>query len=453
MLGSLAVDTVYPAAGLFRLGDSVVQGNESILRRLSKGKSFFEGWGRFLRAGSRPEGLCVGPNWGHGKSDSDIMYLCGGDLGVYVLPPGHQPPDDATLVYTPQQCAPAYTRLHVLQKDKLLRAILKGRRFFKDGLSVSSPEVQQCVFIEGGRLWLHSQHTLEVIQISPIEGISGPAGQADGGFTEYVYSLVCSGSHPAMVSYKERPRKNWPSSALLDTLMEQPMLLVMVGPKDAQDSYLMFRISWSALEILLISSLPPWLKQGYVCFKYTFKSVLKSLRHKDSAREGRSQVGSYNLKTVFLRYLEEHPPQQEGSPIQLMLDLCQDLQHYLLMGYLPHYFMPECDLLRLVGKEEREYALQAVDQVIAHPLKTIIRSPSEPQAIYGDHSPDDLIHRFNDVSSLPSSPARREGLQRLLRCLDAHREGIYLEQLERDGGRVSGRPGLVSLADYLQWEV
>ena len=423
--------------------------NEEELRRLREGWVFRRGRGGGLGAGSRPEGLCVDKHWGHGEADMDVMSLYGRDLGVYVVPPGQQPPEDATLVYTPHQCPAAYTRLQVLHKDRLLRAIIVGSN--RSDLSLSAPGVQQCVVSEGGRLWLHSRHTLELMQPSHTKAISGPAGQSASGLYEYVSSLVCSGPHPAMASYKERTRKHWPSPALLDALMQQPMILVMVGPKDAQDSYLMFRVSWSALELILISSLGLWLEQGYVCFKYTVKSVLRALRPKDSAREGRSQVGSYHLKTVFLRHLEEHPPQQEGSPFQLMLDLCQDLQHYLLMGCLPHYFLPGCDLLRTVGEEEKQYALQAVGQVIANPIVAILNSPSEPGDIYGPHhSPDDLIRCFREVSSLPSCPKRRERLRRLLRHLDDHREGLHREQLERDEGWVSGRPGLVRLADYLQ---
>ena len=53
----------------------------------------------------------------------DLMDLCGGALGVFVLPPGQQPLEDSTLVYTLQQCPTAYTHLQVLDKDRLLRTI------------------------------------------------------------------------------------------------------------------------------------------------------------------------------------------------------------------------------------------------------------------------------------------------------------------------------------------
>ena len=422
------------------------------LDELREGKSFCELNSEDIMAGSRAEGLVVDEDWGHGDADKDYMLLCGGDLGVYVLPPGQQPPEGATLLYTPQQCPQAYCRLQVLHRERLLRAIAERSR--KDDLSASAPELQQCVFREGCQLWLHSRHTLEVMQYSEIEAISGPAGQFDDGLIETVISLVCSGPHPAMASFMERNRKNWPCTAVLDALIKQPMLLVMVGPKEAEDSYLMFRISWSTLEIILVSSLDLWVKQGYVCFKYTVKSVLKSLRSKDATGDGRSHIGSYHLKTVFFRHLEEHPPQQEGSSFQLMLDLCRDLQCHLLIGCLPHYFLQECDLLRTVGDGERQCALQAVGKVIADPLMAILLSPSEPKAIYGLHSPYDLIRCFRDVSSLPSCPDRRQCLWCLLHRLDDHREGLYREQLERDGRwGLSGRPELARLTDYMQWEI
>ena len=452
-LGCLAVDTVYPAAALCRMPDSYAARNEERLQQLREGESFWHPYTWSFFAGSRMEGVAVEDEWGHGQADVDEMRLCGCYLGVDVLPPGQQAPANAYLVYAPHDCPPAYTRLQVLDKDMVLAGIIQ-QSYQSTSLTVYCPKAQQCVINRNGRLWLHSRHTIELIQNAITDTISGPAGQIEGGFIEHVYSLVCSGPHPAMASYKERSRKTWPSTSLLDALMEQPMLLVMVGPKDAQDSDLMFRISWSPLELILMCSLAYWVKQGYVCFKYTVKSALRSLRALDSSGDGRSRVGSYHLKTVFLRHLEEHPPQQEGSPFQLMLDLCRDLQHYLLMGCLPHYFLPKCDLLRTVGDDERQYALQAVGQVIADPLAAILMSPSNPRAIYGQHhSQNEVVRCFKYVSSQPSHPERREVLLWLLRQLDHHREGLHQKVVDEDRYfGASGRPGLIRLADYFQRE-
>ena len=256
-----------------------------------------------------------------------------------------------------------------------------------------------------------------------------------------------------MATYMQRPRKYWPSSEQITSFLKQPILLVMLGPKGAQDSHLQFRVSWSHLEISLISTLPLWVKQGYVCFKYTIKSALASLRtrNEDAITDGRSRVGSYHLKTVLLRYLEEHPPSQEGSPFQLMLDLCQDRQHYVVMGCLPYYFLPDCHLLCTVGFEERHYGLQTLRLAIEDPLVAILRCPSEPQDILGNTSPDDLMCCFRVVSSRSSSSQGCKDLQRLLCTLGEHREGLHRKQLEKDGHwRATGQ--LVRLADLpLTW--
>ena len=108
ILGGLAVETAYPLVGLYRMQKSWVRENQHTLRKLGENRSFLIVDGENLLAGSRAEGLVMDEHWGHGKADEDDMYLRGGDLAVYVLPPGQQPPENATLVYTPQNCLPAY---------------------------------------------------------------------------------------------------------------------------------------------------------------------------------------------------------------------------------------------------------------------------------------------------------------------------------------------------------
>ena len=135
MLGSLAVDTVYPAAGFHGLCDSEVRKNELKLQGLSERWRPWQVDGRWLIAGSHAEDLCVGDYLGHGVGDLDEMRLLFGDLRVYVLTLGQKPPEDAILVYKPQQYPPAYTHLQVLHKDWILGAIVERSR--SNNLSVS----------------------------------------------------------------------------------------------------------------------------------------------------------------------------------------------------------------------------------------------------------------------------------------------------------------------------
>ena len=166
-----------------------------------------------------------------------------------------------------------------------------------------------------------------------------------------------------MASYKKQTRKHWPSEALLDT---------QYGAAHDTSKW----PSWIAIRakgVILISNLDLWLKQGYVCFKYTVQSVLRSLRSKDSAREGRSQVGSYYLKTPW-----GTPSSTWRHPIPANVGLVTGSPTLTDDGEPSPYFLPECNLLRMMGEEEKQYAFKALGEVTANPLVAILNSPSEP---------------------------------------------------------------------------
>ena len=189
-LGIVAVEAVYPGCGLYLLPGPKLARNER-MRALRDGKAFQAdgSWRWAFPSGSRSEGVAVRAGWGHGTADVDIMRLHGGDLGVYVLSPGQQLPEGVNLLHRPEGCAPAYSRLQVLDKEAVVKAIAK--RTQKKHCSESDPVIEQCVGSESGWLWLHSRHTVEVMQHSLTKDISGPAGQKFEGLGELVLTLVC----------------------------------------------------------------------------------------------------------------------------------------------------------------------------------------------------------------------------------------------------------------------
>ena len=125
------------------------------------------------------------------------------------------------------------------------------------------------------------------------------------------------------------------------------MLLVLVGHKLSPEFNLRARISWSHLELKVIRELPESVRQSYISFKYVLKRVLKARRGQNEAGDGRSRVCSFHFKTVFLRYLEKRPLSLITSPFELFLDMLIQLDVYLEVGKLPHYFLADCDLLGL----------------------------------------------------------------------------------------------------------
>ena len=393
-----------------------------------------------ITAGSRAEGLAIEVGWGHPEADVDTMLLYGGPLGVHV-PGGRQPQGRAALAYRPEGCPPGYCKIEVTDVQKVM----------KTQYNESDLVGERCVHWSEGVPWLHTYNMVRWIQPAR-DNVSGPAGQLDN-LSEWVPTLVGSDAHPDMdQNYLLRFRHGWPSRQQLKVIKQLLMLYVLTGHKLSHPNEipLQARFSWSPAEMVLIMELSDNIKQAYIAAKYTFKYFMKCFRGSGTHVQGRSTVGSFHLKTVFLHLLEHTPPQMLGSQLHLMLGLLSDLDGHLKKGKLPHYFLPDCDLLATVKPEERHIACDVIRHILSDPLRAILTCPIEPKEIYGKIRPDTLVAAFRQVSSHPTSITSREHLLRLLRSLDETRQRRYQEQQKKDHMVVSGRPKLVGLADMLK---
>ena len=432
MVLDLALEMVFPACCRRQLKGKYRADNEALFTALRNGSAYNGGTSRFW-SGSVAEGLCVEGDWGYGFSDTDLMFLCGGkDFGVYVPDEVGLIPWDTRLVFSPEGCPPGYCRLH-----------LWGMR---------RPPERYAHLVEDvdGKRWLNTQNMVKHFQPENSECIKGPAVSGVQGYLEVVMTLVGSGPHPAMKAFAKKRRKGWPTGDQLMSLMQLPVLVVLVGHKQSAESRIQGRISWSVHELLLISSLPDWVKQGYVAFKYTYKFILKRLRGDSSSGDGRSLIGSYHLKTVLLHYLEKEPPSLSGSPSELFMELLRLLRTFLIEGKLPNFFHPECDLLSTVGKPERECALRAAQKVLAHPMEAMLLSPQVKVAQRCDGKYRDVLKAMKQLAASPECPENRDRLRQFLVSMDANREAMY-QSLQRRDLRydVRGRPALSPLADML----
>ena len=349
------------------------------------------------------------------------------------------------LVYDPEGCPPAYTRLRVTDTRKLM-----------DHHCVDVDCMLEC----DGQYWLLSTPLNEAIHRDLTQlwdypalnsiSISGPAGQAMGGLIDSVPTLVANEPHHAIEHYINRPRSTgWPSPDQLQQLQKLPMNFVLVGHKDSPRKNQEFRISWSTGELVLISPLPNHIKQGYIAFKYVMKNFLRNKRGQNETEDGRSKIGSYHLKTTFLYYLEKTPLSVIESPFCLMMDLFIYFSGYLNRGELPHYFLPECDLFATVGHDELQIALKSINEILLDPITAVLTCPSVPTEIYGNILPDELVSVFHRVSSLAYCERNREDLLRLLSHLDEWRQQAYHKYVgydwREDCDRVSGQPELRGL--------
>ena len=463
------LEATFPTAAIVQLPDFEVYRNTSALNALSSGEIYHEGHKRrwwSLFAGSRAEGLAIQSEWGHEWPDQDIMALYGAELGVCVIQEhmrtrfchsSYMSPSSSSychgnscLVYEPEGCPPAYTRLRVTDRQALLAHghIDAGCMLECDGhhWMLSAPLHEALI--------RYSNSGARELGLDVAESISivGPAGQARGGSIDYVPTLVANKPHPAIKHYINRlGSTEWPSRIQRLMIQQLPMNLVLVGHKESPRKHQEFRLSWSTGEYILTAPLPNHIKQGYIAFKYVMKYFLKMNRRQNKTDDGRSKIGSFHFKMTFLYNLENTPPSKINSPFGLMMDLLNDFICYLNHGKLPHYFLPECDLLATVGYEERQIARKCINDILSDPISAVLKCPSAPTLIYGDILPDNLVTIFHLVFTHPCCERIRDELLLILSRLDEWRQLPYRIQLELDNSEdndlrvVSGRPELRGL--------
>ena len=156
---------------------------------------------------------------------------------------------------------------------------------------------------------------------------------------------------------------------------------------------------------------------------------------KDELNDGRSCVGSYHLKTTFLHYLEKNQPSTITSPFGLMINLLRDMDGYLKDGKLPHYFLPQCNLLSTVGSEESHIARQTIRYILSDPINAILTSPTTPLEIYGFVRTASLVTAFRHMQT---DSTCLQKLVKLLNMLDNWRQFCYHKKLDNEQKKYPG---------------
>ena len=271
-------------------------------------------------------------------------------------------------------------------------------------------------------------------------------------YAAVVNTLVCSAAHQNLHhEFRSRTRGPWPTAHMINYLLQLPMLLVLVGHRLSPEFNLQARFSWSHLEYKLIKELPENVRQGYIACKYVMKRFLKVRRGQKQDGNGRSYIGSFHIKSTFLHFLEKRPPSLIKSPFDLFVNLLTQLDAYLHVGKLPHYFVAQCDLLETVENDERHLTRQVIHEILADPLNALLTSPTRPQQIYSNKvGPDHLVIAFKRVTDHPTCEQNRKLLSALLACVDGKRLERFREQREKDGMWVSGRAELIGLVATLE---
>ena len=426
--------------GLFTWWQQRNDRNGTVLQDVESRKAFSQtGWWHWFIAGSRTEGLCMVDGWGQAPVDQDTMDLHGGAWGVCMQETEDEEEDGTgCLVMVKDGCPPAYSRVLVDGCTRQMAERMAGDTPLND-----IRQVARCFEEEDdGRKWLSSKNAIHVLSGRSVpEDASEAGGPAiPAGYIEYVPALIGSEPEPSINTFLNRCRGTfWPRPETLKRLGKLPLILVATGHKASQDWDLEWRNSWSIHELLLAQDMPHWVKQAYCGLKCTFKRHMSLLRSQKpvSSTSGRSQVGSYCLKTLLLWELEQPDVWRNKNSSHLCSLLLKRLLHHLgptengVICAIPNYFIADCNLLECVPRFELSLALDCVRQIQRDPLRTIIFMPEYPWQVYGGEVDDKPgINRIEALDAVAAQHGE-DLVDAMSRLRDSHCKSEYAHCLQR----------------------
>ena len=460
VLGRLCQEIVFPRAKMYELDEYDLKQQGEEIAKIESGECGHQVGSRaWLISGSKAEGFIIQNFWGQPLSDEDNMGIYGGGwcVGRRQYP---------RLNLSTEGTKPAYCRLQVLgDPDVLAEDMGQSRDCFGQ---MGAAAARRCLRRDAGSYWLSSEDMVRHIRVGGSArdaSFHGPAQSYSNDSLDFIPAVVCSGPLDCMVAYGTRKRNGlWPKGKTLQRILSMPAVLAPTGHKMSSNRALEWRCSWSIPELLLADDMPRWVKQAYWTLKFTVKNRIKKLRQQRglTETEGRSIVGSYHLKTTLMWQLERMDERYWAAqcPFTLFLAMLRsfkvNLQQEYLRGsrsygpYMAHYFIPQCNLLEYVSRDDLKLALEVVDEILDNPLKAILMCPEFFPFVYGRETPrneiaytsfgltpekedleaesvaqrllDSMVELEGAVQRSPSSFAvAKEKLDKQLRSLDEHR--------------------------------
>ena len=468
-LGQMVVEVAFPTCAEYKLTKaqiSSIKWSFKVLRRVATAQTVdFNGWKWVIYSGSRAEGLAMRVGWGHEEPDLDIMFMWERLWGVAIktIPPLSI--TGATIILETQGCRPGFCRLRVHGDHEKMAGYMASftGRYGPDIYGVRA----SCIVEKGGKRWISPRQVVKILIDEPsgyhIEAEASPAVPMKGGAAEVVTTLICAHPLPFVTAYLKRRRfTHWPTEETLDDITKLPTLIVAAGHKQSAGRDIEWRISCSHMELVIINTLPLWVKQAYWAFKYIMKRGLGSTEAYGNIKqlEGRSKICSFHLKMTLFWELEKTESSRYKSSFYLMLRLFLAFVQFLEDGQLPHYFMPRCNLLDCVARSDLDAAAHYIkDTVLFDPIGAIISSPRYPNQLYsspnsgnGSVKQADIVAGFRQLFQMvirrpPSYQQSINHMDEILSRLDTYRGQRFVTSSIRKKHTPSAPNQLIILVD------
>ncbi|XP_063416938.1 uncharacterized protein LOC134699258 [Mytilus trossulus] len=167
--------------------------------------------------------------------------------------------------------------------------------------------------------------------------LHGPCLSDRENTADYAYCLRSKSLPHNAIPWAFRHRRQWPPNKLIDRIINYGCLLVPIGPKTITDNDLLWRISFSMAEKILVHSFNFTQFLSYGLLKLTLKRII------NTNIDVNELLCSYFLKTVLFWVSEEVGCDTFQLPnLYYCFSLCLDkLISWVNICYCPNYFIPE----------------------------------------------------------------------------------------------------------------
>ena len=233
---------------------------------------------------------------------------------------------------------------------------------------------------------------------SLLKSIHGPClSDVTGERIDIAFCLHCRKWVTCAKRWIARPRNHWPSNELISRIVAHGVLVIQIGIKGSKYEEIEWRISFSIAENffslnhtqLLVYALMKILLKDIICQNKNLSDLLRS----------------YFLKTVLF-WVSEELPQSEWIPskmISLFMQCFKRLIYFIKILYLPHYFIPENNLIESkILERDREYLLDELNHLYDQGWTCLFQSPklakfkmAVPVQLSNDNGISNLNHFLN----------------------------------------------------------
>ena len=216
------------------------------------------------------------------------------------------------------------------------------------------------------------------------------------GSFDLVPGIECDGFPSIAKDWKKRVKgKSWPHPQTVTLIVSSGFYLVpKVSKSPGSDPSTSFTVGFNTAEKLLAQSVTRFQRECFRVFKMYYYEKLKF---------DPKVISTYHLKTVFFWVLERTDGsiwKEENRAYCCML-LLQYLKTSIMRENLPHYFLPDNNLLKYLDKRGLKKVLTVLEEVVADPISASGKVIEQIKSFYAssqDHQPDrediDLVNRF-----------------------------------------------------------